>query len=593
MPKHAILLLPLGLLWLGCPGESEVRECQTSGDCFALEQCVKDSAGAGVCTPEPQDAGAANGSGNGGNGGDNPDAGPTADAGSALDSGPEITESGNGGFEDASMPGDGGRAQDGAFADAAFIDAGPQDVTVSISADATGLNAGQSTTLHWSSTDATSCTLTPSAPGGLGMPGSGVDGGLAGIENNGSVEIFPTESTTYEISCQGQNGPATDEVTVYVSSIDTLDKSVGIVEVGNSVTITWSTTGTSDCTLAQSDGSNTGISGGDVDNGMATVTPTQTTTYRLSCTSVGTPNTITRDVVVRVLRIVRFEPDDESVRHGDDAVIEWEVEEASFCNLTSDVGGISEVISDFLSSHAHVPTEDTNYTLTCFGDESTQAVAMTSIYQAVTITDVTLTAAAGGITFSWDAVDADANGCTVDDNDTFMQSGLSSTSGTVTDPSPPPSTSFPTYYNLECTGVGGTHLLTFRIWGGNFNPVLQTNANILDSLHAITGALTVNNRATITTLDGALLMATGDSVSISDNDNLTFVSFPELVSVGEDLGIANNALLNTLNLDKIETIPGFLNILDNPELCESQVTPICTTNCTASGINKSGQKTGC
>jgi peptidoglycan-associated lipoprotein len=79
----------------------------------------------------------------------------------------------------------------------------PAQPTVTLQATPANVQRGQSTTLRWSSTNATSLTLAP----GLGM-----------VSPEGDMSVEPTESTTYTITAMGPGGSAnaTARVTVAV-----------------------------------------------------------------------------------------------------------------------------------------------------------------------------------------------------------------------------------------------------------------------------------------------------------------------------------------------------------------------------------------
>jgi F5/8 type C domain/Domain of unknown function (DUF1929)/Glyoxal oxidase N-terminus len=75
--------------------------------------------------------------------------------------------------------------------------------TASLSANPTSITAGQSSTLTWSSTNATSCT------------GTGFSTGNA---TAGSVTVTPSVTTSYSVSCMGSGGTATASATVGVTA---------------------------------------------------------------------------------------------------------------------------------------------------------------------------------------------------------------------------------------------------------------------------------------------------------------------------------------------------------------------------------------
>jgi hypothetical protein len=74
--------------------------------------------------------------------------------------------------------------------------------TASLSANPTSISSGQSSTLSWSSTDATSCTGVNFSTGGAVAE---------------SVSVSPIQTTTYSLSCSGAGGSASDSATVTVT----------------------------------------------------------------------------------------------------------------------------------------------------------------------------------------------------------------------------------------------------------------------------------------------------------------------------------------------------------------------------------------
>jgi hypothetical protein len=76
--------------------------------------------------------------------------------------------------------------------------------TVSISASPSSITSGQSSTLNWSSTKATSCTAS---------------GGWSGTKaTSGLQSVSPTANTTYALSCTGDGGSVRASVSVSVSA---------------------------------------------------------------------------------------------------------------------------------------------------------------------------------------------------------------------------------------------------------------------------------------------------------------------------------------------------------------------------------------
>ncbi len=76
--------------------------------------------------------------------------------------------------------------------------------TVTINADPLNIVKGESTTLTWSSTEAINAEIDP---------------GIGAVEVDGSMEVFPVETTTYTITVTGNGGTATASTTVVVNDL--------------------------------------------------------------------------------------------------------------------------------------------------------------------------------------------------------------------------------------------------------------------------------------------------------------------------------------------------------------------------------------
>jgi hypothetical protein len=84
---------------------------------------------------------------------------------------------------------------------------------VTLIADPTSITAGQSATLSWSSTNATSCAGT----------------NFSALGTSGSVTIIPSSTTSYSITCTGAGGSATKSTTITVASaFDTIPPTTAI-----------------------------------------------------------------------------------------------------------------------------------------------------------------------------------------------------------------------------------------------------------------------------------------------------------------------------------------------------------------------------
>jgi hypothetical protein len=151
--------------------------------------------------------------------------------------------------------------------------------TVQLTANPATITTGQSATLSWSSTNATSVTIS-----GVGTFGA-----------TGTTTVSPTATTTYTATATGASGTATSSSTVSVSASNTtptvqLTANPTTITAGQSATLSWSSTNAASVTI-----SGVGTFGA---TGTTTVTPTATTTY--TATATGASGTATSSATVNV-----------------------------------------------------------------------------------------------------------------------------------------------------------------------------------------------------------------------------------------------------------------------------------------------------
>jgi hypothetical protein len=140
---------------------------------------------------------------------------------------------------------------------------------------------GQSATLTWSSSNATSCT-TSSGTGwssGISLP---VSGSLSGA-------IQTAGSYTYGITCTGSGGSTSAQTTLTVTAVPSVNIAFtpSTIAVGQTATLAWSSVNTSSCVTSGS-GWPAGVQlpvSGSVGTGTAPVAGT--VTVGLSCTGTG------------------------------------------------------------------------------------------------------------------------------------------------------------------------------------------------------------------------------------------------------------------------------------------------------------------
>ena len=147
--------------------------------------------------------------------------------------------------------------------------------TASLSASPNSLSAGGTTTLSWSSLDASSCTA-----------GGAWSGSKA---TTGSESVGPLNATaTYTLSCSGSGGSASSSATVQVVTSGptiSLSASPTTVAPNGSSVLSWSASNATSCTASGS------WSGSKAVSGSQSVGPLSASgTYTLSCTGSGGTN---------------------------------------------------------------------------------------------------------------------------------------------------------------------------------------------------------------------------------------------------------------------------------------------------------------
>ena len=165
----------------------------------------------------------------------------------------------------------------------------PQDVSIlSFASDATWIETGQSATLTWQTANATAAAISD----------------VGTVDVNGSVQVSPTEDTTYTLTADGQCGPVTAQVSVFVSSgpiPDHIDITPATATVASDQTLS--------LTAAARDAANQviaapltwSVTGGDVspaDGTSTTFTPPGAGTFTVTVSAAGVTGTATVTVTV-------------------------------------------------------------------------------------------------------------------------------------------------------------------------------------------------------------------------------------------------------------------------------------------------------
>ncbi len=220
-----------------------------------------------------------------------------------------------------------------------------QAPTVAISANPASIEYGTSSTLTWTSTNATSCAI---------------DQGIGTVPVSGSITITLAATATYTITATGPGGTATASVTVQVAPPPAprvhLSAHPRRIRQGQSATLTWHSRNAETCDIQPGIGA-VGTSG------SMSVSPTATTTYMITATGPG--GSASDSVTITVIPprpTVTLSADPRSIRRGDSATLSWQSTNADRAFIRPRIGEVPAT-----GSMTITPTRTTQYTITVIG----------------------------------------------------------------------------------------------------------------------------------------------------------------------------------------------------------------------------------
>ena len=224
--------------------------------------------------------------------------------------------------------------------------------TVTLSAIPSSIAMNGSSTLSWSSTDATSCTASVDWSGARNPSGSANQNNL-------------TSDKTYTLTCSGPGGSASDSASVSVAATPTtptlnISASPSQVAYNGSTTLSWSTVGVDTCNASGSWTGNKNTSGSTSNSNL-----TANQTYTLTC--IGAGGTVTDSATVTVAAqspTLTFSAAPTSVSQNGSTTLNWSTTDATGCTASGDWSGSkggsgSETINSMII--------DSQFTLDCSG----------------------------------------------------------------------------------------------------------------------------------------------------------------------------------------------------------------------------------
>lgn len=298
-----------------------------------------------------------------------------------------------------------------------------------------------SSTLSWSSTNATGCTA------------SGAWNGTKPV-NGSETQANLTAPSTFTLTCTGSGGTAAQSVIVTVTPAPLPTVSLAatpstVISPGTS-TLNWSTTNATSCTASGGWSGAKSLNGSELQSGL-----TATTSFALSC--VGAGGTASQTVTVNVMQplpTLALSASPAAIVQGATSMLTWSSTNATSCAASGDWTGTRSTAGSE-STGALNTVRTYNYTLTCTGaGGSTSKTANLVVSATPPLPTVSISAnpaqvASGGTsTLTWSST----NATTCIGSGLVGWNGAKSTSGTQVTPALTATTTFV----LSCTGAGGT-----------------------------------------------------------------------------------------------------------------------------------------
>jgi len=296
--------------------------------------------------------------------------------------------------------------------------------TATFSASPTTINVGQSSTLTWTTTNATSVSI---------------DNGVGSQPTSGNTSVSPTTTKTYTLTVNGPGGTITKTATVTVNSPPptiSFSATPSTIASGQTSSLVWTTTNAATVTIDNGVGSQPL-------SGSTSVHPTVTTTYTLTATGPGGTQMSQATVTVSAGPSISFNAAPSFIGAGQSSTLSWLTTNATSVSIDNGIGA-----KPINGSASVSPTVTTVYTLTATGPGGTStAQAQVTVIPPPTVTFFAnpLTIAVGSSsTLTWTAAGADT--VTIDQ-------GIGLTTGSGSKQVSPHQT---TTYHLTATNAAGS-----------------------------------------------------------------------------------------------------------------------------------------
>jgi hypothetical protein len=253
--------------------------------------------------------------------------------------------------------------------------------TVNLTANPPSIQQGQSSTLTWSVSDATSCFAS---------------GGWSGNKNpnGGQQTVSPSTTTTYTLTCTGPGGSGSDSATITVTQTPpppqapsvTLTASPTQTVYGGSTLLVWTVQNATSCIGNSSPVTSWG-GAKNPNGGSQTVSGlTSTTFFNIYCTNAAGQSdsaTVTVTVGAQPVNVptVNLTASPTSVTSGGSMLLSWTSTNATFCNASSSNSQWNGTVVADGSKQVSNLTSTTTFSITC---TNTSGSASDSVTVSVT-----------------------------------------------------------------------------------------------------------------------------------------------------------------------------------------------------------------
>lgn len=229
----------------------------------------------------------------------------------------------------------------------------PTATAATLTASPMTITAGQFSTLSWTSTNATSVTISPPIP----------QEDVTNMPLNGQVAVTPSSTTAYTLTASGPGGTATTSVTVTVNQIAPTIQFFAqptAVSANGTTTLTWSTSNATSLTIDNGIGS---VAPG---SGSVTTKPiAQTTTFTATAQGLGGTTTATATVAVSPVKVTLTASPSTIPSAGTQVTLSWTATDAASISIDQGVGPVCSTAATCQSGSVNAtPSGSTTYTAT-------------------------------------------------------------------------------------------------------------------------------------------------------------------------------------------------------------------------------------